>query len=214
VTLTGLPPALEPHPVSVARRTEACKELGRRLGPGRVWWRYAPIVLGARLDEEFHVENFGRLARELAGSTSRVVLSLVDWYRKTTRRMARAESAAGPFARLDGRDPRALRLAERLAGIARKEGLSPFSCCEPGWDAVGIPAGACIDARAAADLFGLAVELTRDPGQRPHCRCAPSYDIGATNTCIGGCLYCYSVSDHKRAETANNRLTASQDSLT
>ena len=40
-------------------------------------------------DQDFHLENFSRIARELVGATQRVVVSIVDPYDKAARRLAR-----------------------------------------------------------------------------------------------------------------------------
>ena len=205
VTLTGLPSALEPAGRSVAERVAAISTLARRIGRDRVWWRYDPIILGERFPPSFHLETFSRLSAELAESTSRVTLSLVDWYRKTARRTAVVLSKTGALHRLSGDEPEVRDLAGALAGLARSRGIAPRSCCEPGFVDAGIPPGACIDGAAVDRIFGTDTGAGRDPGQRPHCRCAPSYDIGANSTCPGGCVYCYSTSSHKTAVTNHAR---------
>ena len=199
VTLTGLPAPLEPGRWSLDERIAAIQALSRLVGRERVWWRYDPIILGELFPPSFHLETFARLSAELAESTSRVTMSLVDWYRKTARRTARAEAETGALHRLSGDEGRVQGLAGALAGLARMRGITPVSCCEPGFVAAGIPAGACIDGAAVDRIFGTTTAAGRDPGQRPHCRCAPSWDIGATNSCLGGCLYCYSTSSHQLA---------------
>lgn len=199
VTITGLPRLLEPHPVDEATRIEALHRLASIVGRKRVWWRYDPVFLGERLDLDFHLGAFKRLADQLAPSTDRVTLSLVDWYRKTTRRMSSAEAQVGPLFRLAGTEPEVLELIGGLAQIARDRGIEPVSCSEAGWEAVGLSPGACIDAEAANRLFGLSVKEGKDPGQRPLCRCSPSFDIGTTDSCVAGCVYCYATVSHERA---------------
>jgi hypothetical protein len=212
VTLTGLGEPLEPHPRSHAERLAAILALSDRIGPARVWWRYDPIVLGERFDAAFHLATFESLAKQLAGRCSRVTLSLIDWYRKTERRVA-AMAGCGCVHRLAPTAPEALDLVRRLVDIARGLGLRPVACCEPAWVAGSSYAGAsqprsavnllepaaCIDAAELGRLFGLPLAAGRDPGQRPDCRCSPSIDIGAAHTCIGGCAYCYSTSSHEQA---------------
>ena len=197
VTLTGLPAPLEPQLHSEAERVDAIKALARRTAAERVWWRYDPIILGEHFSPGWHEATFSRLAAALEGSTVRVTLSLLDWYRKTERRLRGA--GAGTLHRLEGQEPVVLDLLARLAGIARSHGMEPVSCSEPGWEAAGLKPASCIDGEAAASLFHFAHEEGKDPGQRKHCRCSPSWDVGATNTCIGGCLYCYSTASHERA---------------
>ncbi len=225
VTVTGLPAPLEPHPVSEERRLESILELSRRVGRGRVWWRYDPIVLGSGLDGDYHLRQLERLASILAPATGRVTLSLLDWYRKTERRMGRlavgsgaggastgsagtgaflgpGDEGPGGFSRAVGHEPEVIELVGRLATVARKHGIVPVSCCEPAWAGTGVEPGACIDAEAFFDLFHHGHPTGRDPGQRPHCRCSPSIDIGAVDSCIAGCVYCYSTRSHEAAAEA------------
>jgi DNA repair photolyase len=199
VTLTGLPAALEPFPHSPESRLEAIRRLAVRIGPERVWWRYDPIILGDRLDAAWHTDNFSRLVAALCGSTRRVHLSLLDWYRKTERRLEPVLAQTGPLHHLEGAEPHVLDLVRRLGDLARRHGMDPCSCCEPWFEQAGVAAGSCIDGPAAGRLFGFDCPPGGDPGQRPHCRCSPSFDIGANHTCISGCLYCYATSSHESA---------------
>jgi len=200
VTVTGLPPGLEPHPVAEERRLSAVVELSRRLGRGRVWWRYDPIVLGGGLGRRHHVETFDRLAGALEPAVGRVTLSLLDWYRKTERRMGQTPMAreAG-FLRLSGDEAEVVDLVGELGNRARRSGIVPVSCCETSWGETGVEPGACIDGVAFARQLGVHGPPGRDPGQRPHCRCSPSIDIGAVDSCIAGCAYCYSTRSHEAA---------------
>lgn len=56
---------------------------------------------------------------------------------------------------------------------------------------LGITASACIDKDLIENTGGFKLKAGKDKNQRPECCCAASIDIGAYNTCPGGCLYCY-----------------------
>ena len=58
---------------------------------------------------------------------------------------------------------------------------------------LGIPHGKCIDDQLLQALFGRRVDGRKDPGQREACGCVKSIDIGAYNTCLHGCTYCYAT---------------------
>ena len=55
-------------------------------------------------------------------------------------------------------------------------------------------------------LTGEALRVPRDRSQRPACGCAASVDIGAYDSCLHGCAYCYA--NHGRAV---DRLAALHD---
>jgi hypothetical protein len=111
------------------------------------------------------------------------------------------EAAAKPGATPRSRSHRSAPLSEPypalladLAAIARSRGMTPLSCAEPfELAALGIEAGACVDAGLAASLWGIEVPARKDRGQRPSCGCAASVDIGAYGTCPRGCIYCYAT---------------------
>ena len=107
-TILGYPREIEPGTPSLTTAVETFCELSERLGPGRVIWRYDPIVFTGLTTPAFHRENFQRLAESLANRTRRVVVSIVDSYRKTESRMRELEGTpaavqvceAGKFERL------------------------------------------------------------------------------------------------------------------
>ena len=87
-----------------------------------------------------------------------------------------------------------------LAGIARDHGIEVRSCAEDlDLEPYGIFPGSCIDPELIAQVFGITVDGTKDPGQREKCRCTRSRDIGMYDTCLFCCQYCYATSDFDRA---------------
>jgi hypothetical protein len=115
--------------------------------------------------------------------------------------LAPIEAADGdPICRDPFSHPDLGRLTRALAGMAAEHGMAVQSCAEdPRLESLGIKPGNCIDADLINRLFGTCLKNTKDKGQRPHCLCAVARDIGAVDTCLHGCAYCYSTSSHERA---------------
>jgi hypothetical protein len=197
-TLTGYGPPVEPHAPDAEEAVSAFRALARRVGPERVVWRYDPVVLGAGLGPSAHLERFGTLARELEGSTVRVVTSMVDLYRKTVRRLSAVHGGSGYL--IDPvTEPEIDTLVATMATVAADRGMELVTCAEEhDFTAAGARPGACIDGDWLNRLFGLGV-TGKDRGQRQHCRCAPSRDIGMHDTCLHGCEYCYATRSHELA---------------
>ena len=204
LTLTGYPRFLEPNLPDLARLLAGFQAVALRVGRERVIWRYDPILLSSRTSREYHRAHFAELADELAGSTTRVVISLFDGYRKAMRRLRGLGEEGFAVWTTDGIDERTGRLLCSMARTAESHGLEITSCAEP-WDLTpyGIRPGACIDAAYIQRVLGVRVTAEKDPSQRPACGCVRSKDIGVYDTCYHGCLYCYALSG-RLPETAHH----------
>ena len=83
-------------------------------------------------------------------------------------------------------------LAEAMAHIAARHHITVSTCCEPDdFSRFGIEHGACIDPALIERISGKPVSAAKDPNQRENCLCAASTDIGAYDSCLHGCVYCY-----------------------
>jgi len=192
-TLNDYPSEFEPHVPSLQQRIDTFARLADAIGPDRVIWRYDPIIVSSLTPYAFHVERFGRLADELAASTRRVVISIVDYYHKTNRRFAPLEKQGVLFDRKAATSDQIRRLLATMSDCARSHGLEIQSCAEEeDFTSVGVPPGSCVDG-ALLGRLGRPVPMTKDPGQRSSCRCVASRDIGVTDTCLHGCRYCYAT---------------------
>ena len=188
VTVTGYGPDIEPNiPDKDGVLIPALRQLAACAGPERLIWRYDPILCTVRYDAAFHVARFAALAQALQGCTHRCVISFVDDYRSAGARLRRLGAQDFP-------DAEKHQLAAQFADIARAHGLQLETCAETiGLEAYGIGHGHCVDRRLLEAQLGRPLAVRRDRNQRPACGCDASVDIGAYDTCPGGCAYCYAT---------------------
>lgn len=193
LTLNDYPSLIEPGVPSVGNRLETFKSLSERIGPRRVIWRYDPIILSSATPPAYHLERVERLASELSGSTTRLVISFFDLYRKAEPRLRDLANRTGikiTDSILD--QPTCLQLASGVKAIGDRYGLEVVSCAEViDLRPVGVSHGSCVDAQLIRELFGVEANAPRDRSQRPECGCAKAIDVGFYNTCRLGCIYCY-----------------------
>ena len=160
----------------------AFEKLAQRWGPARVDWRFDPILLDSQRTPAWYARRFEALCRRLAPCTTRCVLSFVDHSAHNGSLFQEAVPAQLEEA------------AARLGEVAAKYSLPLYTCAEAGdYAAYGIRHGACIDGQRLGQLVGCPLQAKKDSGQRPACGCVESVDIGAYNTCVNGCRYCYAT---------------------
>lgn len=170
----------------------AFQRLSDKIGPDRVIWRYDPILLNPAYTAAYHEKTFDRMARRLQGYTDTCVLSFIDDYKSTARNAQALRLSPLPEATMR-------RLAASLSGIARGYGIAVNACAEAlDLTAEGVVRAACVDAARMTRISGQALRAGRDKNQRPACGCSASIDLGAYNTCPGGCLYCYANYDDRK----------------
>lgn len=172
------------------------QDLSERLGRTRVLWRYDPIILNDALTEEYHLEQFTTLCRELSGYTEICTISFADTYRKLSSTVK--EQVLHEISR-----DQMHRLSAAFSDIAARKGITVRACCEAiDLSRDGVLPASCIDRETVEKICGHAVKVQRDKSQRPNCGCMKSVDIGAYNTCLNGCIYCYA--NHSRASIDRN----------
>ena len=121
-TLTGYGRDVEPN---LPHKREALiptfQRLSEQIGKERGIWRYDPIFLSDRYTVEYHIKAFEEIVASLAGYTDKVVISFIDFYKKTmrnTRTLAIQQMTA----------QKTRTLAEKMAEIALRYSLDIETC--------------------------------------------------------------------------------------
>ncbi len=207
MTLTPYGADMEPGLRDKQELPDVMKALARRYGRPCLVWRYDPIIFTPRYTQDFHQQAFFNLAERLADTASCCVVSFFDSYRHLKK--AADELKIQP-AQLQQR----LVLGQALAKTASSFSIPVKACCEAvDLQQAGIAAGSCIDPDQIATLAGKRPDKKRDPNQRPGCRCLPSVDIGAYQTCLHGCRYCYATKSEATARGYYSRHDPAGESL-
>lgn len=155
--------------------------LSKRIGPERLVWRYDPIILNDDLTVKYHKTQFRRMCEKLSTYTDTVTISFVDMYKKLKTPLIRAISA-----------DEIADISQYIGVTATEFGLNAAACCEKdNLTKYGIKHSSCIDRERIEKIIGCPLNIKADKNQREDCGCVESIDLGAYNTCINGCVYCY-----------------------
>jgi hypothetical protein len=174
------------------------KSLAEHYSPKHVLWRFDPIIFSNKTPKEYIVEKFTTLAEQLSSSTERCYISFVDFYRKTEKNLATLTEKGFRF--YDPTLDEKLVLIEQLVEIGKKYKIGLYACCEQEVLQVpGIQQAHCVDPLLIHALFPQKFRKLPKAPTRTGCGCYASRDIGAYDTCICGCLYCYANSSYEKA---------------
>ena len=183
---------VEPNLPPLQERIETFQQLSKRIGKERVIWRYDPILLTDFYTLDWHERTFKALTEKLHDYTEKCVFSFVDPYKKTLQN-TKIIDIGNPSNYPE------LEIAESLSNISKQYDLKLSTCCEAiDLEKYGITHNKCIDDELIKRISGLNIDYKKD-GQRAKCGCVKCRDIGANNTCLHNCVYCYA---NNRSHTA------------
>ena len=197
-TITGYSKFLEPNVVDTEEALRQMEQLARNYSPKQINWRFDPIILSIRGENEPTPDNFTRarlkvfeaLCRDISSfGVNRCTISFLCLYKKVEQRMI-----ASKFTCLIPSQQQQMEFVSQLVEIADKYGVTIYTCTSPIIEGVpGVRKGHCIDGAYLEALFGKRASHAKDAGQRKECGCTRSRDIGAYSgqSCGHGCLYCY-----------------------
>jgi len=187
-TVTGMGGSfIEPHVPDLESAMAMLPDLVELVGsPRRIRFRFDPIVHfvlpdGARFS---NLTYFERLAPRISEpGVTEVSISWMSAYPKVLDRLRRHHiEVLSPSEQMKADE------AGYLERVAHQHGLTIHWCCVNGY-----PVSRCIDGNLFNELHPLGWKCSSDRagGQREHCGCTKSWDIGWYHACKHGCVYCY-----------------------
>ena len=190
-TITAYGKDIEPGVPSIEKSMDTLKRLSALVGKQRVAWRYDPVLLTKEHTLQTHLDTFERMAKELAPFVDRCIFSFVEMYKKLEVNMPELIPLT---------DADKTSLAKGLGEIAAKYGLYLQTCGTNGdYSQYGIHSSGCMTLDILGGANGVVFKDLKHKGMREGCHCIESRDIGAYDTCMNGCKYCYA---NKRPEKA------------
>ena len=207
---------------SVEARIATFKALVRKLGFGKVIWRFDPLILTDKIGVEDLLRKVKNIGDQLKGYTEKLVFSFADIaaYKKVKANLERNNINYREFTEAD-----MIQFASGLQKLNTAWGYTLATCGEKiDIEKYGIVHNKCVDDDLMIKYFSddaklmdyLGVEVreadlftgertvikkknNKDKGQRQFCGCIVSKDIGEYNTCAHLCEYCYANSSKEAA---------------
>lgn len=180
VTITGYFKDMEPQVPDKGEIIACVQKLSSYLGKENVCVRYDPILLNSKYDVDYHIRAFNKLCTILKGYVSKMIVSFVDDYKNVRNN------------HLDYHEPsneEYLKLKEAF----EKNDMKIVSCMENKYQ-IGDEKDCCISIKYAFERTG---KFFKEWKARD-CHCVNMVDVGAYNSCLHGCKYCYANFDSKQ----------------
>ena len=190
-TITAYGKDIEPGVPSIDDSIETLLELEQLVGRERICWRYDPVLLTEGYTIERHRETFAYIASKIAGHVNRCIFSFVEMYKKVEKNMPELI----PMTDADKNE-----IAKNLGEIAGKHQLHIQTCGTNGdFTKYGIHPSGCMTLDMLGNANGIKFRTLKHKGTRAGCHCIESRDIGAYDTCLNGCKYCYANKNPQKA---------------
>lgn len=189
VTITPYGKDIEPNVPPKEEVMESFKKLSTIVGINSIGWRYDPIFIDKIHTVEWHVSTFEQMAKTLCGYTNTCVISFVDIYRKVERNFPEVRNVLA--------DDR-IRLGRELANIALKYGMTLRPCAEGDELAkFGADCSGCMTVSMYEKALDCHLNAPKQKNNQRNgeCACLLGTDIGAYDTCMHFCKYCYANTD-------------------
>jgi len=190
VTITPYGKDIEPNVADKHQLLKDFKELSKQVGINCIGWRYDPIFISERYSIEYHIKAFSQMAHELKGYTNTVVISFRDLYKKVIRNFPEAREVSYEDK---------LFLGKKIIEIAKECGMIVKPCAEGNFlEPYGADCSGCMTIADYEKAIGKHLIVPKKKTSREACACYLSGDIGAYDSCMHLCKYCYANNDRER----------------
>lgn len=183
VTITPYLKDLEPNVPDKRQVIEDFKILSKTLGKHSVALRYDPIIITEKYSVEYHIKCFEKLLESLKGYTEDCTISFVDLYDKLKKN-------APEIKEVSKEDQ--IKIAKAFKEIGDKNNIVIHGCCEKeDLKDYGIDITGCMSKEIVEKAVKRKLVVPKQNIKREGCSCLLGNDIGAYNTCMHLCKYCY-----------------------
>lgn len=189
VTITPYGRDIEVNVPDYKQVMKSFKQLSDYLGSDKVSWRYDPIFISEKYCLDFHMDKFEEMASELAGYTNDCTISFIDLYQKVLRNFPEANEVT---------TEEMLEIGEAFSKTAERYDIRMKTCVEGTLlDKFGFDSSGCMTQEVIENAIGKNLKIPKGKYRIRECDCIFGRDIGAYNTCLHGCRYCYANSNMK-----------------
>ncbi len=183
VTITPYGKDIEPNVPDKKQVISDFKKLSEYLGKKAVAIRYDPIFINETFDVKMHIKCFAKLLSELKGYTEDCTISFLDMYEKVKRN--------APNLRPPTKQEQ-IEMAISFSKIGKQNNITVHACCENAFlQNYGLDITGCMSKEIVEKAIGHKLKDCKNNSKRIGCNCLMGNDIGAYNTCMHLCKYCY-----------------------
>lgn len=181
-TITPYGKDIEPNLPDKKKLLEVFKDLSSRVSKERIILRYDPIFITSKYSISYHLRAFEKIIKELHSYTTTCVISFIDLYAKTRKNFPDVKEVSFIEQCF---------IAQKFVDIARRYNILIKSCAErEELSLYGIDTTGCMTIDILERAAGKKLDI-KPQKSRSNCNCYLSNDIGAYNTCLHLCKYCY-----------------------
>ena len=196
ITITYYLKDVEPYVPHYNEVIRTFKKFSNKVGKQCIGWRYDPIFINEKYTLEYHLKAFEYIAGELCGYTNQCVISFIDIYEKTKRNFPAVSEVSLKLQHI---------MVKEMSKIADRYHMKLYTCLENNdFEKYGVIVSGCMSQKVIEDALGISLKMKKST-TREGCSCVLGNDIGAYNSCLHGCLYCYANAHKARVVDSYNR---------
>lgn len=184
VSITAFDKDLEPNVPPIDEVINDFKYLSNIVGINSIGWRYTPIIINEKYTVERHIKTFRYIASQLNGYTSLAVFGFVDIYDKLRKNHPEISDCS---------DANKVLISNEFQKIAYENHMDLRLCSKEKWlQEYGINVDGCMTLKDYERAIGEGLHQDKKlQARKGFCSCYLSNDIGAYNSCLHLCKYCY-----------------------
>ena len=191
VTITLYSKDIEENVIHINKAIDDFIYLSKTVGKNAIAWRYTPIIINDTYSVSRHTKAFEYIASRLASYTSLAVFGFVDLYDKLKKNHPEIK---------DTSDENKIYIAKEFLKIANKYNLELRLCSKEKYlKEYGIDVDGCMRLSDYEKAGNFKLNPTKKmQARKGYCSCFLSNDIGAYNSCLHFCTYCYANTNKKQ----------------